>query len=176
MKRLGNKVALTFEDRVKLFEEDMSVKNKQAGEFVRKMQEDRYKRDLSKQQRHEKELKKMMKQQQKIRKMQENRENKKKHQREEHMKQLKKHLEEKEMMRQVKKKLWRKQDKEFAQKQIESKTRQTKYEENILLPEIEQFREIAKQKKEYFKPIDIQELKEHEKKYHKLLREKLQEK
>ena len=51
-----------------------------------------------------------------------------------------------------------------------------KYKEEIVLPELEKYKEGLKKKKEQYKPIDPYEIKEHEKKYQKYLKEKLEEK
>ena len=51
-----------------------------------------------------------------------------------------------------------------------------KYEQEVVLPELERYKEDLKRKKEFYKPINPEEIKEHDKKYQKLIKEKLEEK
>lgn len=46
----------------------------------------------------------------------------------------------------------------------------------MVLPDLEKYKAELKHKKEFFKPIDTKEIKQHEKKYMKFLKEKTEEK
>jgi len=89
---------------------------------------------------------------------------------------MKQKLEEHEKERELKMKEWKRRDKELSKKQYSYLISQKRYEEEIVLPELEKYKQDLKKKKDFYKPIDIKEIKEHEKKYHRLLREKINEK
>jgi hypothetical protein len=108
--------------------------------------------------------------------MQKRREEQKKREKIEHYKQMKEKLEQKEKLRRKRVMEWKKQDKKLAQKEYNYLINQKRYEEEIVLPDLERYKEELKHKREFFKPIDPKEIKEHERKYKKALQEKLEEK
>ena len=85
-------------------------------------------------------------------------------------------LKQKEKCRQQKMNDWKKHGKQLAQKEYNYLKSQQKYEEEVVLPDLERYKRELKNKREYFKPIDGEEIKTHEKKYKKLLKERREEK
>ena len=172
----SNKQVATLKDPMRETKNTFMKNQKQAEEFVNKIQQDKKELEKKLRQQHKKEINKYKKLEEGRKNAASVRQEKIKQEKEQRKLDLIRRKEEEKIIKAERDKEWKKFKNKVKHTKYMHEKLEEEYNQNVLMPELEKKKNELREKRDFYKPIDRREIDEFQKKYEENFKRKLQEK